>query len=136
MAAARTRSIREERGQAMVEFALVVPVLVLLVLGIVQFAIVFNNSMALTDAVRAGARQAAVGRTSADPIGETVDRVRGAAGHLDQADLDVEVTPSDPSTWQQGGDVTVSASYPYEINLLGLVVKSGTLTSTTTERVE
>jgi hypothetical protein len=128
--------LRSERGQAIVEFAFIAPLLFLLVLGIVQFAIVFNNYMALTDAVRAGARQAAVGRTSADPLGETVDRVRGAAGHLDQADLDVDVAPSDPATWQQGGDVTVSATYPYEINLLGLVVASGTLTSTTTERVE
>jgi hypothetical protein len=120
----------------MVEFALVAPVLLVLVLGIIQFGIVLNNYMALTDAVRAGSRQAAVGRTAADPIGETVDRVRGAAGHLDQSELDVTVTPADPSAWQQGGDVTVEATYPYEISLLGLVVKSGQLTSQTTERVE
>jgi hypothetical protein len=132
----RRIDLRRQNGQSMVEFALVAPVLLLLVLGIVQFGIVLNNYMALTDAVRAGSRQAAVGRTAADPIGETVDRVRGAAGHLDQSELDVTVTPSDPSTWQQGGDVTVEATYPYEISLLGLVVKSGQLTSQTTERVE
>lgn len=132
----RRIDLRRQNGQSMVEFALVAPVLLLLVLGIVQFGIVLNNYMALTDAVRAGSRQAAVGRTAADPIGEAVDRVRGAAGHLDQSELDVTVTPSDPSTWQQGGDVTVEATYPYEISLLGLVVKSGQLTSQTTERVE
>jgi hypothetical protein len=32
--------------------------------------------------------------------------------------------------------VTVNAKYPYKISLLGLVVKSGQLSSTTTERVE
>jgi hypothetical protein len=32
--------------------------------------------------------------------------------------------------------VTVEASYPYSINLLGIVVASGDLTSSTTERVE
>jgi hypothetical protein len=32
--------------------------------------------------------------------------------------------------------VTVTASYPYSISILGMVVKSGNLTSTTTERVE
>jgi hypothetical protein len=37
---------------------------------------------------------------------------------------------------EQGGDITVRATYPYEINLLGLVVKSGDLISETTERVE
>ncbi|HEY7795076.1 MAG TPA: TadE/TadG family type IV pilus assembly protein [Gaiellaceae bacterium] len=132
----RRIDLRKQNGQSMVEFALVAPVLLLLVLGIIQFGIVLNNYMALTDAVRAGSRQAAVGRTAADPIGETVDRVRGAAGHLDQSELVVTVTPPDPSTWQQGGDVTVEATYPYEISLLGLVVKSGQLTSQTTERVE
>jgi Flp pilus assembly protein TadG len=132
----RRIDLRKQNGQSMVEFALVAPVLLVLVLGIIQFGIVLNNYMALTDAVRAGSRQAAVGRTAADPIGETVDRVRGAAGHLDQSELDVTVTPADPSAWQQGGDVTVEATYPYEISLLGLVVKSGQLTSQTTERVE
>jgi hypothetical protein len=52
----------------------------------------------------------------------------------------VTVTPYDPLSGQakfaQGGDVTVTATYPYSINLLGFVVKSGRLTSQTTERVE
>ena len=38
--------------------------------------------------------------------------------------------------WVHGGDVTVQATYPYSISLLGVVVASGDLTSTTTERVE
>jgi hypothetical protein len=58
--------------------------------------------------------------------------VRGSAADLDQSKLGVTVT----SSWQQGEDVTVSATYPYDISLLGFVVKSGNLTSTTTERVE
>jgi Flp pilus assembly protein TadG len=132
----KATNTRNERGQAIVEFALITPVLLLLVLGIIQGAIVFNNYMALTDATRAGSRQAAVGRTASDPIGATEDRVRRSADHLDQSKLTVEITPANPATWTQGGDVTVKASYPYEINLLGLVVASGQLTSQTTERVE
>jgi Flp pilus assembly protein TadG len=123
---------RNEKGQAMVEFALVLPLLALLVFGIIQFALLFNNRVALTDAVRAGARQAAVSREKPNPVGAAEARVRSAADHLDQAKLSVSVS----SSWVQGEDVTVSASYPYEINILGLVVKSGFLTSATTERVE
>jgi Flp pilus assembly protein TadG len=130
---------RNEQGQALAEFAMVLPVLMLVILGIIQFAIAFNNYEALTDAVRAGARQAAVSRSSGDPVGSATARVRSAAGgSLDASacpKLCVTVTYSTtPPT--QGGDVTVRATYPYEINLLGLVVKSGTLTSETTERVE
>ena len=40
------------------------------------------------------------------------------------------------STWTHGSDVVVQATYPYSINLLGVVVASGQLTSATTERVE
>ena len=58
-----------EKGQAMVEFAIVLPILLMLVLGIIQFGITFNHYLTLTDAVRAGARQAAVSRTASDPVG-------------------------------------------------------------------
>jgi hypothetical protein len=46
------------------------------------------------------------------------------------------VTVSAPGGWEPGTDVTVTATYPYSINLLGKVVKDGLLTSKTTERVE
>jgi Flp pilus assembly protein TadG len=116
----------------MVEFAIVLPLLLLLLLGILQFGVVFNNYITLTDATRAGARQAAVGRSVADPTGAAVSRVRASAANLDQAKLAVAVQ----SSWAQGADVTVTASYPYSISLLGLVVHSGALNSVTTERVE
>jgi Flp pilus assembly protein TadG len=124
----------------MVEFALVAPILLLLVFGIVQFGILFNNYLTLTDAVRAGARQAAVSRTLTDPVGTTKTRVTTAAANLKASDIDITVDPYDPKNgthdWVQGGDVTVTATYPYSISLLGLVVTSGRITSQTTERVE
>ncbi len=116
----------------MTEFALVLPILALLLFGVIQFGIVFNNYIQLTDAVRAGARQGAVGRHLEDPEGTVDKKVRDASTSLNQDDLDVSVT----SSWQQGEDVAVTASYPYSINLLGLVVTSGRMTSTTKERVE
>jgi Flp pilus assembly protein TadG len=124
----------KERGQTMAEFAVVLPVFALLLFGVIQFGIAFNNYLALTDAVRAGARTAAVSRHEDDPAGIAEDRLRDAAVNLDQAELDVTVDP-DPG-WAAGAEVTVTATYPYEISLLGMVVKSGDLTSTTVERVE
>lgn len=124
----------------MVEMVVVAPILLLLVFGIVQFGILFNNYVTLTDAVRVGARQAAVSRTLSDPVAATTSRVTRAAGNLDTGNLEVTVDPFDPKdgtpSWAQGGDVTVTATYPYSISLLGFVVKSGRMTSQTTERVE
>jgi Flp pilus assembly protein TadG len=124
--------IRNERGQATTEFALVLPILCLLLFAVIQFGIAFNHYLALTDAVRAGSRKAAVARHLSDPEGTTKAEVRKAAPDLKQSDLEITVT----STWQHADDVTVTATYPYQISLLGMVFKEGRLTSTTTERVE
>lgn len=123
---------RSEEGQALVEFALVAPLLFLILFGIIQFGIAFMNSVALTDAVRAGARKAAVSRSAADPTQATKTAVLGAANDLDQSKVSINVT----SDWVSGDTVTVDATYPYQINLLGIVVASGNLHSSTTERVE
>jgi Flp pilus assembly protein TadG len=125
-------AIRSERGQTMTELALVLPVLVLLLFGIIQFGITFNNYITLTDAVRAGARKAAVSRHQPNPVAVTTDQVEEAATDLDPADLVITVE----STWDAGDEVEVSASYPYAIKLMGKTIKSGRMTSTTTERVE
>lgn len=116
----------------MTELAIALPVLCLLIFGVIQFGILFNHYVTLTDAARAGARKAAVSRHVSSPESATADQVRASASDLDQDELDVDVA----SSWTQGENVTVTASYPYEVDLLGFVVASGTLTTTVTERVE
>jgi Flp pilus assembly protein TadG len=128
----RTIELKSERGQSLTEFALALPILALLLFAVIQFGIVFNDYVTLTDATRAGARKGAVARQLTDPTGAAVSAVRSSAADLDQGDLNVNVS----SSWQPGTDVSVTATYPYSISLLGLVVKSGQLSSTTTERVE
>ena len=54
----RLRGARGERGQALVEFALVLPVLMLLIVGIIKGGLLYNNYLQLTDAVRTGTRDA------------------------------------------------------------------------------
>lgn len=125
-------SRRREEGQTLTEFALVLPLLALLLFGVIQFGIVFHQYVTLTDAVRAGGRQGAVSRDLADPEAAVVNRVIGSAANLDTDDIGITVT----STWERGSDVTVTATYPYDISLLGVVVQSGTFSATTTERVE
>lgn len=55
-------------GQALVEFALVVPILLILVLGVIDFGRAWHAYQVITDAAREGARLAVVARTpSATP---------------------------------------------------------------------
>jgi Flp pilus assembly protein TadG len=55
----RVRRRTDDRGAALVEFALVMPLLMALILGMVSFGIVFNQEMQLTHAAREGARYGA-----------------------------------------------------------------------------
>ena len=126
--------LKEQRGQAMPEFALVLPILIVILLGIVQFGLVFKQYLTLTDAVREGARKAAVSRHLLDPEGYVKAEVVKAGSDLgDEFDAnDVDVV----SSWDPGVDVVIKGSFEFDINVLGVVVKSGTMTSTATERVE
>lgn len=54
-----------ESGQALLELALVTPILVLMIMAIFQFAYVIESQMGLTNAVREGARRAAATTTPA-----------------------------------------------------------------------
>jgi Flp pilus assembly pilin Flp len=125
--------LRNERGQTMVEFAVVLPVLALLLFGVIQFGIAFNNYLTITDAARAGARKAAVSREANCPNCLAEQEVRASAGQLDQSQLQVSVSPP---PWSAGSDVVVDVSYPYSINLLGLYDFKGNLHSKVQERVE
>ena len=125
---------RGQRGQTMVEFAIVLPIFLLLLLGIAQGGIAFNNYIQLTDATRAGARFGAPLACSGtcDRSALVTSKVKASAANLDANQVGVTVT----STWQPGTDLRVCASYPFSINLIGLVVQNGNLNSCTTERVE
>jgi Flp pilus assembly protein TadG len=130
----RRTDLRAERGQAAVEFALIAPVFIALMLAIVQFGIALNNYLTVTDAARAGARSAAVDRISGNGPADATAAVDKAASALDPAKLGVTVTCPDWTT--PGSDVTVTVTYPFSISILGWVVHSGTLSSTQTERLE
>src|SRR5437867_11354782 len=94
-------SLRDQRGQSMTEFALVLPILALLLFGVIQFGLVFNNYLTLTDAVRAGARKAAVSRQAADPVGNATQAVLDSGADITIDPNKVSVT----SDWQPGDPV-------------------------------
>ena len=132
----RRNRIGDDRGQTMVEFTLVVPLLLVIVFGIIQFGVVYSNYITLTDAVRVGARKAAVSRTAIAPEALAKAAVLNAADNLDRTELEPRVVVTAPGGWKPGFDVKITASYPYEIDLLGWVVADGNLTSEMIERIE
>ena len=130
------RRIAADQGQTAVEFALVAPFIVALLLAVIQFGVAFHNYVTITDAARAGARRAIVARFSGDSVDDAKQAVRDSASTLDQAKLNVDV--ADPTWDTPGSVVTVTATYPYSISipLLGMTVSSGTLTAVAKEKLE
>src|SRR5205814_2714785 len=61
----RFRRLAADDGQSIVEFTLVMPFLVFLLVGICQFGLAFHDYLSVTDAARVGARKAAVSRAAA-----------------------------------------------------------------------
>src|SRR6266545_3830688 len=89
------RTLRNQRGQAVTEFAVILPVLLLVLLAVYQFGVVFNNYIQVTAAAREGARKAAVSRTSgscAAVQGIAITAARQAAPGLDQSKMGVTIT--------------------------------------------
>jgi len=75
----RHRIIKSEKGASAVEFALILPILIILVFGIVQFGIAYSNYIALTHAAREGARLAAVNMDEILGIEEFENRIKESA---------------------------------------------------------
>lgn len=113
------RARKEERGQAMVEFALVLPVFMLLIFGIIDFGMGFHTWITVTNSAREGARLGAVRGTEA----EIVQRVHDTADTLDAANMTVMVTNAGGDS---GESVVVDVDYDYTLitpldNILGLI---------------
>jgi Flp pilus assembly protein TadG len=130
-------SFKNQDGQSVTEFALVLPILAFLLFAVIQFGMVFNNWVQLTDATRAGARKGAVLRRlgPGQAKAQCEAAVFASATNLKQSD-GLTANCSTLQGWQPGDELTVTATYPYRISLFGLLSKSGTLSSTTKERVE
>jgi Flp pilus assembly protein TadG len=136
----RTRS---ERGQTAVEFALMIPVMLLFVLGIFQIGVTYFNQEALATSARDGARAGAIhtGSTPAVIIQDAKDAITANATGLDTNTLSITVigvdNPQAPNgtLWEQGDIIDVTVTYPWKIGVLAFS-KSGTLTTHTTLRME
>ena len=75
---------KKERGQAMVETVLVLPILLLLMVGVVEVGAALRNYLAVANAAREGARFAARGYYLSDSeIDYVFDRIINASGVVD-----------------------------------------------------
>lgn len=96
-----------ERGAAAVEFALVVPVLLLLLMGIIEFSKAFHTQSTLSAAAREGARVMALGNNAAGAR----DAVRAAADPLAVTNAEISIVPSTCTGAAKYQQVTVTVRH-------------------------
>ena len=124
-----SRGRRREGGQATVELALLLPVVVLLVLAILQLGLVARDVVLVTHASREAARAAAV-----DPDPDAARRAAADTPGLQEDRLRVTTTGGEGA----GDRVRVEVRYriPTAVPLVGALLGDRTVHSATTMRVE
>ena len=144
-----------KKGVAAVEFAIVLPLLMLLTFGIIEFSILFYNKAMVTNASREGAR---AGIVFADPRADDAyikTRVKaycsnylitfgsGSGTPLDDADIDItpiQSTRLDETLSPPGTPLTVTVTYHYDFlvlpNFIGSFLGGMDLSAVTVMRME
>ena len=130
--------MRNERGQATVEFALILPLLLFLLLGIIELAKAWNLSQVATDAVREGTRRCVIADAAITKDMVEVDiKNRMAAAGVPAAASQVEFTPNDATACDASTlPVTITLRVGYSWMFLRPVLKPITLVSSFTMRNE
>jgi Flp pilus assembly protein TadG len=111
-----------ERGAAALEFALVLPLLVMLVFGIITFGRAYQAKVELASGVREGARALALGKSSGDAKAATIDAAPGLSPALTAGDISTTACPSG------GADGTARVSASWQLTYTIPLVSSGTVT--------
>lgn len=106
------RSIKNQKGQSLVEFAMILPFLLLLIMGIVQFGMLLNSYLGLQNAAREGARTGIVGSTNT----EIQNSIIATSPTLDVNNLTINITPSE-AIRESGEALTVKVSYNFQLTI-------------------
>ena len=121
------RTHRAEGGQGLVEFALLLPLIVVMFFGIIQFGFLFGGQIALVNAVREATRYASTSPVNSNPTSQITDAVaRAVPGYTGAASINYRYCyypdPLSPVTYSTRIHVDVTYGHPLFIPLVGLLV--------------
>lgn len=131
----------DERGVALVEFALILPVLVLLVFGVLDFGRAINYWLDANHLANEGARWVVVNKNLGEPLNtflrKQADTKELRNGGTDSVPSPIQFTVCYPEGAAINNRVVVKATVEYNwLPVLGLDRASSTLTGSATMRLE
>ncbi len=132
------KRLRCQKGVAAVEFAIILPVLMLIIFGIIEFGLLLYDKQVITNASREGARAGTVvGVSRVDDAGILAVMNRYIANHLvtfsTTPSLAITIDPVDRTDMDFGDELTVTVTYDYDFLVLP---GSQTLVAETVMRME
>jgi len=119
-------TLRDEKGAAVVEFAVVLPLLLMFVFGIIEFGLLMYNKAMITNASREAARSGIVFSTDASGSLQrlTADEIKNVVDYYCQNHLitfsqtpqpaQTATNPPSPETLASGSYLTVTVTYHYD----------------------
>lgn len=126
--------VQKKNGQALVETALVLPIIILILMGIIDFGLMFNNYLIVSNASRDAARNAVVGKSDI----ETKALIADMTSTLDQAKLKITIYPID-SMRKKGDQISIKIEYDNSLltPIISAIIPTPVkLTAKTTMRME
>jgi len=149
------RRIRGRKGQALAEMAIILPILLLLIFGIIELSNAWRSFQVVTNSTREGARVAILPTATETQVEDRI--IQGLeSGNLNDPDRDIIIQCFNSNggsvacfgSNRSGNEARIRVEYPYTFTLLGPIVQYacagacpggfGTITiaSTSTMRIE
>ena len=157
----RRRSDKEdERGSALVEMALALPIMLIMLTGIFSFSVALHQKLLLSEAVSAGGRTLALERGNNDPCADTAAAIYAASPTLASGSMSLSITlggtnssgtisggtaygttctaagSGGASPLQAGWPAQISASYPCSLAMYGPKLGSCTVYAYIAETIQ
>jgi Flp pilus assembly protein TadG len=127
--------LRSERGQAIVEFVIILPLLFAVLFLIFAAAVGFSRYLRVIDAAHSAARAAAVARFNIPPNSTDACAAAQAAAYLSWGDTGIDPHCDTPAG-QPGDPFTITVTDNYDVNLPFLPSATFVIRSTATSRLE
>jgi Flp pilus assembly protein TadG len=145
--------LAESAGASAVEFALILPVFLLVIFAIIGLGIFLNGYAELANGAATGARQASVNRGSTTPYSSTISAVKAGAPNLTSSKITISITvngtactsdtgPGTTNVCQtaysnsEGAEAVVSATYPCNFSVLWITFPGCTMSSSSSQIIE
>lgn len=139
---------RKQRGQSLIEFTIVMPLLLVLTTGVVSFGLALHNFLVLTNAVSTGAQLLSISRgQTTDPCATAYTAITNAAPGLTSGlsltfvingttYTAVTSCTGGAANMAQGASAQITATYPCVLSVVGMSGSSCSLKTQTTEFIQ